>query len=77
MSNERDVNTIIRIDKIIEKWEKQEISADECLYLIHKQVEDNIEEEINSLRGDWWKQEKETVMLPVNFVGKLPPRERK
>lgn len=69
MSTERDINTVILIDKIIEKWENGKINADECLYQIKEEIEknnDNFWDEFSK------KPIVERIEMPVRYKGKLP-----
>lgn len=69
--NNPDVNTILKIETIISKWNNEEINADECLYQINEAIKKNDDEFWDNYRRTN-PVNMETFTASVKFVGKLP-----
>jgi hypothetical protein len=73
--NTSDINTLIKIEKVVERWNNEEISADECLYQIQKLIETNDDAfwEERSKDNIFIKPKKEIIEFPVKYIGKIKP----
>ena len=41
MSSINNINILIKIESFLEKWNNEQINADECLYQINKLIEED------------------------------------